>query len=161
MPERGRYMKHFILALAMASILAPVAPTIAEAGSISRACVKSDRKAANRRLCNCIERAARKTLSSSDQRLAATFFNDPHKSQEIRQSDRSSHEKFWLRYKKFGVQAQQMCSWPAHSSSSRKSHLDSECVGWGPWPPAYSLIVVAVTRMVHVAMLHSAVILAF
>jgi hypothetical protein len=42
--------------------------------------------------------------------LAATFFSDPHRSQEIRQSDRSSHEVFWKRYKKFGARAQQMCS---------------------------------------------------
>lgn len=103
-------MKHIILTLALAAILSPVAPSPIEAGTISRACMKSDRKAANRRLCNCIQKAARGTLSSSDQRLAATFFKDPHRSQEIRQSDRSSHEAFWKRYKDFGARAQQMCS---------------------------------------------------
>lgn len=103
-------MKHIILTLALAGILAPVVPTPVDAGTISRACMKSERKAANRGLCNCIQKAARKTLSSSDQRMAATFFKDPHRSQEIRQSDRSSHEAFWKRYKKFGVRAQQMCS---------------------------------------------------
>lgn len=103
-------MKHIILTLALASILAPVVPTPVEAAAIQRACMKSDRKAANRSLCRCIQKAARGTLSSSDQRLAATFFKDPHRSQEIRQSDRSSHEKFWKRYKEFGVRAQQMCS---------------------------------------------------
>ena len=96
-------MKHIILSLALAGVLAPVVPAPLDAGTITRACMKSDRKAANRRLCNC-------TLSSSDQRLAATFFKDPHRSQEIRQSDRTSHETFWKRYKKFGSRAQQMCS---------------------------------------------------
>ncbi len=103
-------MKHIILTLALSAILAPVVPTTVEAGTMQRACMKSDRKAANRRLCGCIDKVARKTLSSSDQRLAASFFADPHKSQEIRQSDRSSHEVFWKRYKEFGARAQQMCS---------------------------------------------------
>lgn len=103
-------MKHMILTLAFAVALTPVATTTVEAGTIQRACMNSDRKAANRRLCRCIDQAARKTLNSSDQRLAATFFKDPHRSQEIRQSDRTSHEKFWKRYKEFGVRAQQMCS---------------------------------------------------
>lgn len=103
-------MKHIILSLALTGVLAPVVPAPLDAGTITRACMKSDRKAANRRLCNCIQKAARGTLSSSDQRLAATFFKDPHRSQEIRQSDRTSHETFWKRYKKFGSRAQQMCS---------------------------------------------------
>ena len=103
-------MRHIILTLALSAILAPVVPTTGEAGTVQRACMKSDRKAANRSLCGCIDKVARKTLSSSDQRLAATFFKDPHKSQEIRQSDRSSHEVFWKRYKEFGLRAQQTCS---------------------------------------------------
>jgi len=103
-------MKHIILSLALAGVLAPMVPAQLEAGTITRACMKSDRKAANRRLCACIQRAARKTLSSSDQRMAASFFKDPHRSQGIRQSDRSSHETFWKRYKRFGERAKQMCS---------------------------------------------------
>ncbi|WP_293446829.1 hypothetical protein [Planktotalea sp.] len=103
-------MKHIILTIALSAILAPVVPTPVEAGTMQRACMKSDRKSANRSLCRCIQKAARGKLSSSDQRLAATFFKDPHRSQEIRQSDRTSHEKFWLRYKEFGQRAQQMCS---------------------------------------------------
>lgn len=103
-------MKHIILTVALAALLAPVVPTTVEASTLQRACMKSDRKAANRSLCRCIQKAARGKLSSSDQRLAATFFRDPHRSQEIRQSDRSSHEKFWKRYKEFGVHAQRMCS---------------------------------------------------
>ena len=103
-------MKHIILSLALAGVLAPMVPAPLEAGTITRACMKSDRKAANRRLCACIQRAARKTLSSSEQRMAASFFKDPHRSQRIRQSDRSSHETFWKRYKRFGERAKQMCS---------------------------------------------------
>ncbi|MGB7319532.1 MAG: hypothetical protein WBC85_16330 [Planktotalea sp.] len=103
-------MKHIILTAVLAATLAPVVPTTAEAGTLQRACMKSERKAANRSLCSCIQKAAKGTLSSSDQRLAATFFRDPHKSQEIRQSDRTSHEVFWKRYKEFGARAQQMCS---------------------------------------------------
>lgn len=103
-------MKHIILSLALAGVIALVVPAPLDAGTITRACMKSDRKAANRRLCACIQRAARKTLSSSDQRMAASFFKDPHRSQEIRQSDRSSHGTFWKRYKKFGERAKQMCS---------------------------------------------------
>lgn len=103
-------MKRMILMLALAGLLTPVAPTFVEAGPIQRACMKSDRKAANRQLCSCIQKVARNTLTSSDQRIAATFFKDPHKSQEMRQSDRTSHEKFWKRYREFGSQAQQRCS---------------------------------------------------
>lgn len=103
-------MKRIILMVALATILSPVVTTPVDAGTIQRACMKSDRKAANRSLCACIQKAARGTLSSSDQRIAAKFFKDPHQSQEIRQSDRSSHEAFWLRYKEFGSRAQQMCS---------------------------------------------------
>ncbi|MEP5152549.1 hypothetical protein [Planktotalea sp.] len=103
-------MKHLILTLTVAALLSPALPAQLDAGRIARECVKSDRKAANRRLCNCIEKAARGTLKKSDHQLASSFFKNPHRSQEIRQSDRSSHESFWKRYKEFGARAQQMCS---------------------------------------------------
>ena len=80
------------------------------AGRIERACLQSDRPAASRALCGCIQDAADLTLTNSDQKLAAKFFRDPHKAQEIRQSDRRSHEKFWQRYKNFGATAQAFCS---------------------------------------------------
>ena len=79
------------------------------AGPIERACLKSDRKAASRPLCNCVQQVADLNLDSSDQRLAATFFSDPHRAQVIRQSDNSGHEKFWKRYKKFGANAESYC----------------------------------------------------
>ena len=78
-------------------------------GPISAACNRSDRRASNPRLCGCIQAAANRQLSSSDQRLAAKFFRDPHLSQEIRQSDRRSHEIFWKRYKDFASNAERQC----------------------------------------------------
>nr|WP_245913012.1 hypothetical protein [Litoreibacter ponti] len=90
----------------MAGAAAPVA---AVAGPIERACLKADRKAASRPLCNCVQQVADLTLDGSDQRLAATFFKDPHRAQEIRQSDRISHEAFWKRYKQFGANAESYC----------------------------------------------------
>ncbi len=83
------------------------APTAAK--DIERACMKSDRAAGNRAICGCIQDAANLTLTNRDQRLAATFFADPHRAQEIRQSDRRQHESFWQRYKNFGQTAEAYC----------------------------------------------------
>ncbi|MGI9394944.1 MAG: hypothetical protein ACR2OY_09885 [Boseongicola sp.] len=82
-------------------------PTVAK--DIERACLKSDRAAGNRAICGCIQDAANLTLTNKDQRLAATFFADPHRAQEIRQSDRRQHEAFWERYKNFGITAESYC----------------------------------------------------
>lgn len=81
----------------------------AVAGPMEKACNRSDRAASNRSLCNCIQQVADFKLSGKDQRLAATFFKDPAKAQEIRQSDRRSHEAFWLRYKEFASVAEASC----------------------------------------------------
>ncbi len=98
-------MRAFVIAAAMV-VASGVA---ASAGPIERACLKSDRQAANRALCGCIQDAANATLSSSDQRLAAKFFQEPHMAQEIRQSDNASHEVFWKKYKNFGQTAATYC----------------------------------------------------
>lgn len=98
-------IKYFGAAVAVFCATATMAP----ASTIERACMKSDREAVSRTLCGCIQDAADLTLSSADQRLAATFFKDPHRAQEIRQSDQSSHESFWLRYKQFGSTAETFC----------------------------------------------------
>jgi len=82
---------------------------VAQAGLIERACNKSDRNAANRALCGCIQDAADATLSGTDQRLAAKFFKDPQMAQDIRQSDRTAHEVFWKKYKTFGATAKSYC----------------------------------------------------
>lgn len=78
-------------------------------GPIQKACVQSDRKRANRALCGCIQSVADRELSGSDQRLAVKFFKDPHHAQEIRQSDRASHEVFWKKYKGFVSRAEGQC----------------------------------------------------
>lgn len=78
-------------------------------GPISKACLASDRKARSSRLCGCIQTVANRSLSSSDQRLAATFFRNPQKAQDTRQSDRASHEVFWKKYKAFASSAENSC----------------------------------------------------
>jgi len=83
--------------------------TSARANNIEQACVQSGREAANRALCGCIQDVANLTLTGSDQKLASTFFKDPDKAQEIRQSDRRAHERFWERYKEFGETAREFC----------------------------------------------------
>ena len=87
-----------------------VLPTTADAKYIERACNSSDRRAANRRLCNCIQGVANQLLTKREQKVAATFFEDPHKAQELRTSDNSRDESFWKRYKQFGSVASRRCS---------------------------------------------------
>lgn len=79
-------------------------------GPISKACMASDRKARSRALCGCIQAAANQTLNGSQQRRAVAFYNDPHRAQEVRQSDRSNDERFWDAYRAYGDRAKQLCS---------------------------------------------------
>ncbi len=85
-------------------------PAAASAGVIERACLSSDRAGGNRALCTCIQQAADRTLSQRDQRLAARFFDDPDRAQEVRMSNRRSDELFWERYETFGAFAQVVCA---------------------------------------------------
>ena len=94
--------------LSLTATASPLAPTPVAAQTIERACAPSERSA-SRRLCGCIQDVADLTLSKRDQQLAASFFRDPHRAQEIRQSDRRSHEAFWDRYKEFGASAEKFC----------------------------------------------------
>lgn len=94
----------------LAVALTAVPMTMTTAGTIERACIKMDRKAATRSTCSCIQKVANRNLSRKDQKMAAKFFNDPHLAQETRQSDNSSKERFWLRYKAWGEKANQQCS---------------------------------------------------
>lgn len=104
-------MKHLTAAaLAVAMVLPVAVPAPAEATIIQRACLASDRGAGNRTLCRCIQSAADATLTRRDQRLGATFFEEPGAAQEIRQSDRRGHEIFWERWRTFGERATEMCS---------------------------------------------------
>ncbi|SFL11600.1 hypothetical protein [Shimia haliotis] len=102
-------MKTLFSAAVAAAILCTTIPSAADASTMSRACQKSDRAGATRKVCRCIQKVANQNLSKSDQKLAASFFEDPHKAQKIRQSDNRSHEKFWLRYKDFGTVVSASC----------------------------------------------------
>lgn len=82
---------------------------LAMAGPIDSACVRSDRARGNAPLCGCIQQVANQTLSRSDQRLAATFFRDPHRAQEVRMSKRDADNAFWARYKRFADTAEAYC----------------------------------------------------
>ncbi|PSL18148.1 hypothetical protein [Shimia abyssi] len=95
-------MIKYLSAALVAVLINPLFATALEAGVMTRACMQSDREAASRRMCRCIQQVADQNLSRADQKLAASFFKDPHKAQKIRQSDSNSHERFWLRYKEFG-----------------------------------------------------------
>ena len=95
------------ISLLAGALLALALP--ASADPIERACLKSDRPA-SRALCGCIQDVADLTLTNRDQRLASSFFSDPQKAQDIRMSDRRSHEAFWDRYKAFGETAETYCS---------------------------------------------------
>lgn len=102
-------MKTVVYALIAASLVIFYDPTPTMAGPISNACMKSDRKAKSRKLCSCMQAVANQELSRRDQKLAASFFKDPQKAQDIRQSDKHSNEQFWKRYKKFGATFSRSC----------------------------------------------------
>lgn len=87
-----------------------IVPLRVATGPISRACLASDRKARSTQRCGCIQAVANDMLSSSDQRLAVSFYADPHKAQEIRQSDNPRHEVFWKTYKDYAETASAVCS---------------------------------------------------
>ena len=78
-------------------------------GDIGKACIAADRKAASPRLCSCIQQVANQTLSGSDQRRAATFFEDPQLAQDTRQADGFTSERFWKKYKAFSASAKRSC----------------------------------------------------
>ena len=107
---RADGMKTILMAttIIVVSAVPYIAPVNAE--TIERACLRSDRPQANRTVCGCIQDAANLTLSTKDQQRAAAFFKDPHKAQEIRQSDRRGDEAFWKRYRNFGQTAEAFCT---------------------------------------------------
>ena len=85
-------------------------PVMFATGPIQKACLASDRKAASSARCGCVQAVADQSLDSGDQRRGAKIFRDPHQAQEMRQSDNSSHERFWLAWKAFGQNAEAACS---------------------------------------------------
>lgn len=82
----------------------------AHAGPIERACLQSDRDAANRAVCSCIQQVADQTLGGSDQRRAAKFFDDPDMANDVWLSKTRTDDAFWDRYKVFGSQAEAYCA---------------------------------------------------
>ncbi|MDF1857272.1 hypothetical protein [Pseudooceanicola sp.] len=101
-------MTRFTL-LAAAACLS-LGASVAQAGPINRACLASDRSGASRAVCGCIQNAADKTLTRQDQRLAAKFFREPDKAEEVRMSKSNGNNAFWDRYTKFGAVAESSCS---------------------------------------------------
>ncbi|MCB2136022.1 MAG: hypothetical protein KDE08_08785 [Rhodobacteraceae bacterium] len=99
-------MKSLLVAGALGALLSVGS---ALAGPIDQACIRANRTA-SAELCGCIQRVADMTLSGSDQKLAASFFADPARAQEVRQSDRQSLRAFWGRYMTFGSAAEDVCS---------------------------------------------------
>jgi hypothetical protein len=95
---------------ALGALFLPFLLSSVQAGSIERACNRSDRDAANRSVCACIQQVADMSLSSADQRRAAGFFNNPDKAQDVRLSDTSRDDAFWARYMAFGEQAEAFCA---------------------------------------------------
>jgi len=99
-------MKQFLLA----AIILSVVPSSVPAGElIKKACLKAGRAGANTAVCGCIQQVADLRLKRKDQRLAARFFKNPHEAQVIRQSTKSSNERFWTRYKAWGLEAEELC----------------------------------------------------
>jgi hypothetical protein len=102
-------MTLFRLAPVALALILPFSAGMAEAGPIERACLASDRKAASRTLCGCIQQAADMTLRAGDQRRAAKFFRDPDEAQQVRMSKTDNDNEFWDRYKNFGATAEAYC----------------------------------------------------
>jgi hypothetical protein len=86
-----------------------VAPQSAFAGPIENACLQSDRPQATAALCRCIDSVAQSTLTRSEQRRAASFFDDPDRAQQVRMSKSARDNEFWGRYRAFGASAEQYC----------------------------------------------------
>ena len=94
----------------LAAALLVAWPSASVAGPIERACLRSDRPAANRAVCDCIDRVADQILRTGDQRRAAKFFRDPDLAHRTWMSKQGADDVFWDRYKAFGAQAQATCT---------------------------------------------------
>lgn len=93
----------------LATILMAAAPAIAHSGPVGSACLRSDRPAANRQLCACIDQVAQQTLSRADQRQAALFFKDPDRAQQVRMHKSPAANDLWRRYRGFASRAEASC----------------------------------------------------
>ena len=102
-------MKQFLLIASCAASLTAVAH-VADAAQIKRACLASDRSAATRARCSCIQSVADQALTRSDQKTVAQWFKDPHQAQELKMSQTARDDALWDRYQNFGQMAQAICS---------------------------------------------------
>ncbi len=102
-------MKQFLLIALCATSISTVAPQAVEASQIKRACLASDRAAATRQRCRCIQGVANDTLTNGDQRTVAKWFSDPHQAQELKMSKTARDDALWDRYQNFGQLAQAIC----------------------------------------------------
>lgn len=103
-------MKSITLAAVALAISLPVLTSMASAGPVENACVRSDRSQASSALCRCVDSVAQQTLTRSEQRRAASFFRNPDLAQEVRMSKREADNVFWARYRAFGEAAEQYCA---------------------------------------------------
>lgn len=103
-------MRSILSGVAVVALLLPLMQTAAFAGPIERACLRSDRDAANRRVCACIQQVADMTLRGGEQRRAARFFTDPDAAHATWLSKRPADDAFWERYKNFGATAEAYCA---------------------------------------------------
>lgn len=78
-------------------------------GPLQQACWADRRKSASRARCGCIQAVADRELSAADQRRGASYFKNPHRLQEVRQSDTASNERFWAAWKAYGARAAELC----------------------------------------------------
>ncbi|WP_438671442.1 hypothetical protein [Pseudogemmobacter sonorensis] len=102
-------MKRPVLAALAAAVLVSTGSMVS-AGPIEKACNRSDRSAATRALCGCIQQAADLTLNGSDQRRAAKFFSDPDLAHTVRFSKKTNDDAFWKRYRQFTDMAEAYCA---------------------------------------------------
>lgn len=84
-------------------------PAMASANPIERACLSAERSS-SRALCSCIGVAADATLSRSQMREGARWFDDPQRAQDVRQSSRASDEAMWQAWRTFSTLAEQRCT---------------------------------------------------
>lgn len=99
-----------IFRMAAAAALGVLVSAPAMAGPIEGACNRSDRDAASRSLCGCIQEVADMTLDRADQRRVAKMFNDPEAVHKVKLSDTDRDDAFWKRYRAFGDTAEAMCA---------------------------------------------------
>lgn len=102
-------MKAVLTTLSLAVALVLAAPTAATARQIENACNASERRAATRELCRCIDNVAQRMLTRSEQRRAARFFRNPDEAQRVRMSSDPGDRDFWRRYREWGEMAEAMC----------------------------------------------------